>query len=204
MARSHVDYGILGPLEVLRDGQPIEPTAGRLRTLLVCLLLRRREVVATDVLMDALWGARVPRSAPNLVQVYVSQLRRVLPVGAIETRSPGYVLHAERDAVDADRFEGLHVEGRRALEVGNPRVAVSLLRRALELWRGAALADFAYAEFARAEASRLDELRLVCLEERIAADLALGLHQDVLGELRALVAQHPHRGRMCGHLMLAL
>jgi predicted ATPase/DNA-binding winged helix-turn-helix (wHTH) protein len=200
---ARAEYRILGPLEVLQDGRPIDLTAGRPRTLLVCLLLRRGEVVPTDLLTDALWGAQPPPSWSNLVQVYVSQLRRALPAAAIETRRPGYVLHAASDEVDAGRFEDLLTEGRQALDA-NPQVASSLLRRALALWRGPALAGFAYADFAVAEANRLEELRLVCLEERVAADLALGRHQAVLGELTGLVGEHPHRERLCGHLMLAL
>ena len=195
-----MEYRILGPLEVLDGGRPVVLSARKQRALLLCLLLRPNEAVSTDALVDAIWGERAPSSAGKLVQVYVSQLRRALGDGAIQTRPPGYLIRLAPDQLDAARFERLLAEGREALAVGNPTLAASLLRRALGLWRGRALdeADLTV------EAARLEELRLACLEERIAADLALGRHVEALAELRALVAEHPLRERLRAQLMLAL
>lgn len=200
-----MEYRILGPLEIVGDdGQPIEVTAPKQRALLISLLLRANEAVATDRLVDALWGGTPPASATKLVQVYVSQLRLALGDRALETRSPGYVLTVEPEDFDAARFERLLADGREALAEGNPQLAASLFRRGLALWRGPALADAAYAHYATTEATRLEEVRLIALEERIGADLEAGRHQEVLAELTALVAEHPLRERLRAHLMLAL
>ena len=182
----------------------VELAAPKQRVLLLCLLLRRGEVVAADRLADAVWGDRPPASAENLVQVYVSRLRKVLGEQAVETRPPGYVLRIESEHVDAARFERLLADGRAATAAGDVRLGASLLGRGLTLWRGPALADVADASFASTEARRLEELRLVCLEERIGADLALGRHQEVASELAALVGEHPLRERLQRQLMLAL
>lgn len=172
--------------------------------LLACLLLHPNEPVAADRLVDALWGERPPPSAPKLLQVYVSQLRRALGDGRVETRASGYLVRAEPEQIDAGRFELLLAEGRQALAEGNPALAASRLRRALELWRGPALADIPSADFAGGEASRLEGLRLDCLEERISAELELGRHEEVLAELTALASEQPFRERLAGMLMLAL
>ena len=195
-----MEYRILGPLEVLDGGRPVVLSAGKPRALLLCLLLRANEAVSTDTLIDAIWGERAPSSAAKLVQVYISQLRRALGDGAIQTRPPGYLIRLAPDELDAARFERLLAQGREALAAGNATLAASLLRRASGLWRGRAL-DAAQLP---AEAARLDELRLACLEARLAADLALGRHVEALAELRALVAEHPLRERLRAQLMLAL
>lgn len=200
-----MEYRILGPLEIVgNDGQPIEVTAPKQRALLISLLLRANEAVATDRLVDALWGGTPPPSGTKLVQVYVSQLRQALGDGALQTRSPGYSLPVSPETLDAARFERLLADGREALAEGNPQLAATLFRRGLALWRGRALADAAYADFATAEAARLEELRLVCFEERAGADIAQGRHEETLAELAALVAEHPLRERLRAHLMLAL
>ena len=138
-----------------------------------------------------------------MVQIYVSRLRKVLPEGVLRTRAPGYVLEVEPEAVDATRFATLRREGRAALAAGDPETAAARLREALALWRGPALAEFSE-PFARVEGAHLEELRLVCLQERIEADLARGLHADVAGELEALVARHPLRESLHRQLVLAL
>jgi predicted ATPase/DNA-binding SARP family transcriptional activator len=199
-----MEYRILGPLEVVDGGRPVALNARKQRALLLCLLLRANEAVSTDGLVDALWGERAPSSAAKLVQVYVSQLRRSLGDGAIETRPPGYLIRVAPEQLDAARFERLLVEGREAMAVNNATLGASLFRRALALWRGRALEAIDDAPFAAAEARRLEELRLGCLEERMGADLALGRHAEVLAELTALVAEHPLRERLRGQLMLAL
>ncbi len=176
----------------------------RQRAVLAILLLHRREVVSADRIADELWGERPPDTAIKTVQVYVSRLRKELGEGVLVTRGGGYALEVDADQVDADRFERLAAEGREALDQGDPHGAAEHLRGALELWRGPPLADFAYEPFAQNEVARLDELHLVVVENRVEADLALGRHAALVGELEALVAEHPTRERLRGQLMLAL
>jgi DNA-binding SARP family transcriptional activator len=171
---------------------------------LAVLLTRANEVVSADRLIDELWGDEPPGTAGNVLQGYVSHLRKALGPGVIATRAPGYVVELQAGQLDLHRFEALVEEGRRALAAGNARHAAAQLREALALWRGPALADFAYEPFAQAEIARLEELRLVAVERRIEADLALGRHADLVGELEGLVARHPLRERLCAHLMVAL
>jgi predicted ATPase/DNA-binding SARP family transcriptional activator len=197
-------YRILGPLEVERDGEPVVVSAAKPRTLLLALLLRAGTVASTDLLIDALWPDAPPASASKLVQMYVSQLRSFLGVEAIETVGPGYRMRLEANALDADRFEQLHAEGRTALAGGRFEPALDVLQRALELWRGPALVDVAHAPFAGQAATRLEELRLECTEDRLDADLVLGRHATVLAELADLCATHPLRERMRERLALAL
>ena len=151
-----------------------------------------------------MWPTGPPASAGRLIHVYVSQLRKALPETRIATVAPGYALEVREGELDSARFEHGLEEGRSALVDGNAPLAAALLGRALALWRGPALADVAYESFARAEAMRLDELRLVAQEERLAAEVAAGRHEAALAELRALVAQHPLRERPRAQLMLAL
>jgi DNA-binding SARP family transcriptional activator/ABC-type branched-subunit amino acid transport system substrate-binding protein/streptogramin lyase len=136
--------------------------------------------------------------------MYVSQLRRSLGDGVLITRTPGYILTVDPDALDADRFERLLADGKRLLADGRADTASVRLREALSLWRGPALSDFRYEDFAKGEIARLDEQRVAALEERIEADLALGRHADLIGELESLVSEHPLRERLRGQLMLGL
>ena len=194
---------ILGPLEVWDDGRAVELGAGRQRALLALLALHPREIVATDRLIEELWGGSPPATAWKALQNMVSQLRRTLGADAIATRSPGYCLQLEGEDLDARHFERLAVDGRRVLE-DDPRAAAQTLRAALELWRGPALVDFAYENFAQREIARLDELRVGAIEDRIDADLATGGGSKLVPELERLVAEHPLRERLRGQLMLAL
>ena len=178
--------------------------AGKLAALLAVLLLRRNEVVASDRLVEDLWNGEAPATASKTLQLYVSQLRRLLPADTLLTRAPGYVLRVEPGDVDADEFEALLASGREELEAGEPERAAATLRRALVLWRGPPLADFTYDEFARGEIERLEELRVEALEERIEADLARGRHAEVVGELESLRHEYPLRERLHVQLMLAL
>jgi predicted ATPase/DNA-binding SARP family transcriptional activator/Tfp pilus assembly protein PilF len=168
------------------------------------LLLRPGEIVPAETLVEGLWPERQPASAAKLLQIYVSKLRKALPEDRLHTHRPGYALSLEPDELDSARFERLLAEGRASLAEGQPGIAARRLARALALWRGPALADLALEEFAGAEATRLEELRLIAVEERIEADLALGREEDVLGELRALVEEHPLRERPRAQLMRAL
>jgi DNA-binding SARP family transcriptional activator len=178
---------------------------------LALLLLHANEVVSTDRLIDDLWGESPPESAANMLQGYVSHLRKTLEPGShrgehevLLSRPPGYLLQLRPDQFDAERFERLTGEGRQALNDGDAEAAADRLRAALALWRGGALDDLAYEEFARADIDRLDELRLQTLEDRIDADLALGRHDRLVGELHELVDRHPLRERLRAQLMAAL
>jgi DNA-binding SARP family transcriptional activator/pimeloyl-ACP methyl ester carboxylesterase len=198
-----MQFGILGPLEV-RDGDvPVRIGGHRQRALLARLLVDHRRTVSVDRLVDDLWGEDVPESAVKMVHIGVSQLRKVLPPRTLVTRAPGYGLEVEPEAIDVFRFMRLRDEGRAALTAGDPATASARLREALGLWRGAALAEFPES-FAVTEGAHLEDLHLACLEGRIEADLALGRHADLVGELEALVARMPLRERLRGQLMLAL
>jgi DNA-binding SARP family transcriptional activator len=210
-AGQELDFRILGPLEVVNDGVPLPLPGGKPRLLLAALLVDANHVVSTDRLFEVLWGADVRDSAHNLLQTYVSHLRDALepqrsrraPSRHLLTREPGYVLAVDRERLDAARFERLAREGRRAL-ADSPETAARRLREALALWRGDALADFTFEPFAQAAIARLTELRLAANEDRVQADLALGAHAELCGELAQLVAQHTLRERLWGQLMIAL
>jgi DNA-binding SARP family transcriptional activator len=196
---------ILGPLEVEAPTGPVALGGQRQRALLAALLLEAGRVVPTDRLVEELWGEEPPRTATTSLQNAISRLRRALGEELIETRSPGYVLRVDPEWIDATRFERLL----RAARGAGPRERRALLEHARGLgggppWRGPALVEFTFDQFAQAEIRRLEELRLVAVEERIDADLELGRHGDVVGELEALVAEHPLRETLRRQLMLAL
>ena len=166
-----MEFRILGPLEVVEGGRALTLGGSRQRALLALLLTRANEVVSTGRLIDELWGARAPRTASNALQYHVSQLRKTLaPSEAIVTQEPGYLIRIGPDELDLLLFEQLVEEAQRS----SPEPASRFLREALALWRGPALADLAHESFAQAEILRLEELRLVALERRIAADLEPG------------------------------
>jgi DNA-binding SARP family transcriptional activator/streptogramin lyase len=199
-----LQFRILGPLEVAEDGEPLDVGGAKPRALLAILLLHRREAVSADRLIDELWGERPPATAPKTLQAYVSRLRKAIGTDLLLTRANGYVLEVEPEQVDLDGFEALAAEGRDALAAGNARLAADRLGEALALWRGQPLADFAYEQFAQDEIGRLEEARLDALEDRIDAELMLGKHAKLVGELERLVAENPLRERLLGQLMLAL
>jgi DNA-binding SARP family transcriptional activator len=196
-----VEFRILGPLEVVRDGQVVKLGGALQRTLLALLLTSANGVVSVDRLIDALWGERPPREAHNALQYHVSQLRKALGgPDVIETREPGYVVRVSPDELDLLRFEQL-VE---TAEGAPPERAARLLRDALGLWRGPPLADLKNEAFAQSEIRRLEEVRLTALERRVYADLALGRHALLIPELEALVHEHPYREHLRAALMRAL
>ena len=199
-----MELRILGPLEVLDDdGAPVDVGGSRPRTLLIDLALAQGHTVPADQLLEDVWsGERIP--ARNNLQVHVSRLRRALGEDRIATRGGGYALDLPRDALDAARFDRLSAEGRAALHAGDAEAAATVLRDALALWRGAALVDFADDAFARPVITRLEESRFTAIEDRVDADLLLGRHAELIGELEALVQEHPLRERLWAQLMTAL
>ena len=195
-----LEFRILGPLEVSTETGHVALGGPKQRGLLAILVLEAGRVVPTDRLVDLLWGEVAPRTATASLQNAVGRLRRVLGSDVLETRSPGYVLHATPEQIDARRFERALSDARRLSAEERRESLVS----ALALWRGSALAEFAFDDFAQAEIRRLEELRLVVVGERIDAELELGLHGDVIGELETLVREHPLRETFCRQRMLAL
>src|SRR4051794_10286770 len=185
-----MEFHILGPLEVIASGQALDLGGQKQRALLAILLLEANHVVSASRLIEALWDDEPPETAQKAVQVYVSQLRKLLGKDRLETKPPGYRLHVDEGELDLDRFRGLVEEG--------------AYDEALAHWRGRPLSDFASQRFAQAEIARLDELRVSCLEARIEHGLAQGRHLGLVAELDALVREHPLRERLRGQLMLAL
>jgi DNA-binding SARP family transcriptional activator len=200
-----LEFRILGPFEARQDGEVVRIGGPKQRALLAILVLSANQPVSVDRLIEELWGGAPPGSAAHSVEVYVSQLRKALgDPGAIITQRPGYRLQVEPEHIDLHRFESLVAEGRDAVAAGNPEPGAARLSEALGLWRGAPLGDFAFETFAQSAIARLEELRLAALEDRIDADLALGRHTQVIGELEGLVSEHTLRERPRGQLMLAL
>jgi DNA-binding SARP family transcriptional activator len=195
-----LEFRILGPLEVWDGEKALQLGGQRQRAVLAVLAMHVGEVVPSERLITYLWGESPPRTAATALQNSISQLRKVLGSDVVETRTPGYVLTSEKEAVDARRFERLLDEARSA----EAERRIQLVHEALQLWRGAPLGDFAYESFAQGEAARLEELRLGAIEERIAAELELGAAAGLVGELEAIVREHPLREAPRGQLMLAL
>jgi DNA-binding SARP family transcriptional activator len=206
-----MDFRILGSLEVLDEGREITLGGTKQRALLALLLLHANETLSTDRLIDELWGERPPANAAKTVQMQILRLRKALageagngPAGVVVTRERGYELRLDPDRLDLHRFELLLAEGRSELAGGHPARAVSAFEGALSLWRGAPLPELAYQPFAQREIARLDDLRVAALEQLIEAKLALGAHAEVVGQLEALIGEHPYRERLRAQLMLAL
>jgi YVTN family beta-propeller protein len=210
-------FRVLGPLEVEDGTHNLRLGGHQQRALLALLLLRANEVVPVDEIIEDLWGAEPPASATKSVHALISKLRGRLEGeaadepngqtgknGVLFTRPHGYVLTVSDGELDLDRFQSLMEEGRGALAAGQAAAAADRFREALALWRGPPLAEFAYDSFAQIEIARLEELRLSGVEERIEAELALGLHRELISELEALLSKNPLRERLRGQLMLAL
>ena len=199
-----MQFRILGPLEVTERGAPLSLGGAKQRAVLAVLLLHHGRVISSERLINELWGERPPATAAKTIQGYVFHLRRALGDGVVHTRRGGYQLALAPGQLDADEFERLAVEGREALTGGDTAAAARLMRDALALWRGPPLAEFTYESFAQSEIASLEEARLAALEARIDADLALGREDQLVGELDALVREHPLRERVRAQLMLAL
>lgn len=198
------EFRVLGPVDVVRAGQPVALGGRRQRWLLALLLAEPGRVISRDRMVDELWQGDPPPGAEGTLRVYVSRLRSALGDSSLDSRPPGYVLDIDPELVDACRFERLCREGHEALARGAPGSARDRLGAALELWRGPALADVRDHGIVADEARRLDELRLVALEDRIEADLQLGRHSVLVAELERLLAEDPLRDRWWHQLIRAL
>jgi DNA-binding SARP family transcriptional activator/class 3 adenylate cyclase/tetratricopeptide (TPR) repeat protein len=198
-----MDFRILGPLEVAKDGQALTLGAAKQQVVLAVLLLHRNELVSVSRLIDELWGEGPPATAAKVVQGYVSGLRKILGAETITTGTGGYFARVDSDCLDADRFELLAADGRAFLP-NDPARALELFQRALRLWRGPPLMGLELMSVGRSETQRLIEAQLTAAEQRIEAELVLGRHMDLLQQLPKLVAQNPYRERLRAHLMLAL
>jgi DNA-binding SARP family transcriptional activator len=197
-----MDIRVLGPLEVSIDGAPLV-LGGPTPRLIVALLVQAvGNRVSAETLLDAVYGQHAPSGGRRTVQSYLSKLRREFGE-AIQSTHGGYVLDVDPEAIDAVRFETAFHTAMACLD-DDPTSAARLLREALSWWRGHAYADVAAEGPMAVEVTRLDELRVAATEARIDADLALGRHREVLGELEALVARHPLRERLHAQRMLAL
>jgi DNA-binding SARP family transcriptional activator len=201
-----LDFRVLGPLEIAEAGRPLPLPGAKARAILGILLLHANEVVSADRLMEEIWGADLPETASNTLQVHVSQLRRVLKAagGVVRTKRPGYLIEVEPDQLDLLRFERLTAEAREAKAANALAEAGALFRKALSLWRGPPLPELAASGFALPELARVEDERLATLAERVEVDLALGRHDELVPELEQLVAEHPLDERLQGQLMLAL
>ena len=199
------EFGILGPLQVRRGGADVPVGARKQRAVLAMLLLEAGNVVPTGRLIEEVWQGRPPPSAAVTLRSYVSRLRTLLrPDVDVIARAGGYALKPAAVQVDAQRFEQLVREGEDALARGLARSAAQRFRTGLALWRGEALADVADGGLLVLEGSRLEGLRLSAVEGRIEAELALGLHAELVAELERMVGEHPFRERLWRQLMLAL
>lgn len=204
-------YRVLGPMEVDGGTAAGTPRAAKLRVVLSTLLLQTNTVVSVQALADELWAERPPRTAMMTLQVYVSQLRKILeavdPVrgrDSLVTRAPGYLLRIDAGQLDLSVFMEVHQRGLEAARAGDDSLAASLQRQALELWRGPLLSDVPHGPLLEATAVRMSEMRLAALEQRIRADLRLGRHHALVSELRSLTSEYPLHEGLHAHLMTAL
>jgi DNA-binding SARP family transcriptional activator/pimeloyl-ACP methyl ester carboxylesterase len=203
-----MEFGVLGPLEVMSGGRSLAIGGARTRGVLALLLTNANAVVSADRLAAELWPDLAPERAAANLQVRLSELRRVLrsagEADRLTTCRPGYRLRVTAEELDVLRFERLAAAGRAALAAGEATAAVRLLDESLALWRGPALADLDELPFASAEQARLEEHRLDVVESRVDAQLACGRHQETVAELEALTTEHPLRERFWFQRLLAL
>ena len=199
-----MEVRLFGELEAVASGVPVPVRGAKQRALLALLALQRGQPVSADRLIDVLWADGQAVNPANALQAQIGQLRRTLGPASILTTEAGYALTAGPDEVDVVRFEQLVAKGQRLAAGGELEPASAALGEALGLRRGEPLAEFTYAGFFDAERARLDELILVAIESRAGADLGLGRHGELAGELEARCREHPLRERLWELLILAL
>ncbi len=198
-----MEFKLLGPLEIVMDGEPVSLGAARQGIVLALLLIEANQVVSVDRMIDAVWGSEPPKTAKNQVQITVSALRRFLGTDVIVSRPPGYMINAPPETVDVACFESLTASSSKAVSEQRTLDAVLDLRSALALWRGPAL-DGIQSEIIQATATRLSERRMSAYQDCLGLELQLGRHSEIIGELRELVAENPLNEFLRGQLMLAL
>jgi DNA-binding SARP family transcriptional activator/Tfp pilus assembly protein PilF len=198
-----VEFRVLGPVEIVDGPRTIRFGPNKQRILLAVLLCHANREVTRDVLIDTLWS-RPPRTAADNLRVHVYHLRRELGAERVVRHPGGYSLLVKEGELDSETFTERVEEGSRTLASGNADDAARTLRAALNMWRGPAFGDLRTVEPLRTRAEHLDELRLDALAQRIDADLTLGQHNQITGELATLAAEHPLRERFQGRLLLAL
>ena len=206
-----MEIGILGALEVRAATRSLPLGGTKQRAVLAMLVLAPNTVVSVDFLADGLWGDAIPSSAGNVIQTYISRIRRVLAsedsdtvgFGGVRRCRPGYLLDIDPEHIDLYRFERLARDGNQQLSTA-PEVASAALRQALDIWRGPPLAEFAELPFAPPETHRLEEIRLSTHIARIDADLLLGRHAELIAELEVQIAGHPHHEGLYRQLMTSL
>ncbi|MEU4203913.1 AfsR/SARP family transcriptional regulator [Streptomyces sp. NPDC045470] len=213
-----MDISVLGPFRAVQSGVSVTPTAVKPRKVLALLALQANQLVSTSSLVEEVWGESPPRSVQTTLQTYILQLRTLisaalgedragLPNGAksvLVTEPGGYLLDTMGGLVDVQEYEALATAGHRALEQGDWGGAASCLGRALALWHGRALVDVQCGPLLEVEVTRLEESRMSVLHARIEADLRLGRHHEVIGELSGLAARYPLHEGVHGQLMVAL
>jgi DNA-binding SARP family transcriptional activator len=207
-----LQFQVLGPLEVYDGDRVCTPTPPKVSRVLALLLLRANQVVPMDSLIEELWGEAPPLSAVGTTQTYIYQIRKILDPHGLHaaegewllTKPPGYLMRVAPNQLDATAFEALSLQGRQFLENGQPERASHILRRALELWKGPGLANVRRGSLLDAHAVHLEEQRMRTLELRIQADVELGRHRELIGEMRSLVASHPLNEWFHGQLIMAL
>jgi DNA-binding SARP family transcriptional activator len=204
---------LLGPLSACLNQRPVTPSAAKQRQVLALLALNSGRVVTVPTLLEELWGDHPPRSYATTLQTYILQLRNALAAAnpgdrtvrqVLGTRYGGYLLEEGVCQTDVEAFSHLARAGSTAAERGDPRAASEQLGRALRIWRGPALVDVPTGRVLELEAASLEETRLGVLERRMEADLALGRHADMLGELTLAAARGPMNENLCAFLMVAL
>jgi len=206
------EFKVLGPLEVINGNRDCTPSPAKLRMVLACLLLNANYAVSVNCLIDELWDHDPPKTAVTTAQTYIYQLRRMVAreklagpdSELIVTRSAGCVLRIEPRQLDANVFNQLVQQGRADLGGGRPGAAAAVLRNALGMWTGPVLADVTRGRLMEGRAVALGEQRQYALELRIEADLRLGQHREMIGELRSLVAIHPFNEWFHSRLIAAL
>ncbi|ONI76477.1 hypothetical protein ALI144C_37815 [Actinosynnema sp. ALI-1.44] len=196
--------GVLGPLVVTEDGVSYVPRPPKQRQLLALFVLHANESVTTDTCVRELWDDNPPRTAVQTVQTYVMQLRRQGLPQRLVTRDSGYRFHADDGELDADRFTTLVRDALAAKASGEYDLAATMLSDALALWRGPALADVSAGPVLRARLAGITESRVTALEQRVDADLRLGRHERLVGELRLLLPEYPLNENLHAQAMLAL